>query len=67
MKAKEQLDKWLDAGRQPVFTRIRLTDVVDFAGQLKESPSFYNSMTLFPEVVIGSYRGVTLILNVKAV
>lgn len=66
MSAKEYLDQRLEAGKKPIFYRIKLSDAPDFIGKLTEAASFYNSMLLFPEVIIGNYRGVTIILNVKA-
>lgn len=60
----ERIDRG-DKGKLPVFAYIHLSDCPDFAGKLKECAELYHSVAVWPNVVLGSYRGVVIVLEVK--
>jgi hypothetical protein len=65
--ARIELDERIDLGRKPVFWDITLSDAPAFTGKLTENSEFYNGLSLFPRLVIGSYRGVVIVLDVKRI
>lgn len=65
--SKTDLDALLERGKHPTFVDIKLTDCPDFLGKLVEGPAFYSANALWPRIVIGEYRGVLVILDVKRI
>ncbi len=68
MNAKRYLDELIAAGRRkPSIFHVRMSDCPDFIGKLKECPAVYQDVCAWPMVVLGSYEGITLILEVKKI
>lgn len=65
--SKQKLDDQLDRGKHPTFVDIRLSECPDFIGKLDAAPVFYETVALWPRVVLGEYRGVLVILDVKRI
>lgn len=64
---KQDLDQKLSKGKHPVFVDIQLKDCPDFMGHLVEAPAFYQTVALWPRVILGEYRGVLVVLDVKRI
>lgn len=66
--AKQYLDGILSTGRRkPSIFHVTLADCPDFIGKLRECPEIYQDLCAWPMVVLGSYEGITLILEVKRI
>ncbi len=56
-----------DKGKKPVFAYISLSDCPDFLGKLEDCAELYRSVAVWPKVVLGSYRGVVIVLEAKRI
>lgn len=65
MTTKQELDERLDKGQHPSYVHIRMVDVPAFTGKLQECIQVYQDYVTWPMVVLGAYRDVAIILEVK--
>ncbi len=67
MSVREDLDHRIDSGHPPSFVHIKCTDVPLFTGKLKETNFYYQNLCMWPQVALGMYRDVLVILDVKRI
>jgi hypothetical protein len=67
MSVREDLDHRIDSGRPPSFVHIKCTDVPLFTGHLKETIAYYRNLCEWPQVALGMYRNVLIILDVRRI
>ncbi len=67
MSIREDLDRRIESGRSPSFIHIKCADVPLFAGHLREIITHYRNLCIWPNVALGMYRNVLIILDVRRV
>jgi len=67
MNLREDLDRRIDSGRAPSFIHITCKDVPSFAGHLREIIIHYRNLCVWPDVALGMYRNVLIILDVRRI
>ncbi len=67
MNIREELDRRIDSGHCLSFIHIKCAEVPLFAGHLKEIIIHYQHLCIWPNVALGMYRNVLIILDVRRI